>query len=138
MQALTHDVIPKQDIIEPLQPAAPQKKSRGGWKWRDMLGGLEKPDTPPMASQIDKPIQRNISNERMIASLSALGLSPAAIIDDGCIIEATNTRRSKGSNAMSQTVSKRIGGPIRHLHSCLLYTSPSPRDATLSRMPSSA
>ena len=25
-----------------------------------------------------------------------------------------------------------------HLYSCLLYTSPSPRDATLSRMPSSA
>ena len=25
-----------------------------------------------------------------------------------------------------------------HLDSCLLYTSPSPRDATLSRMPSSA
>ena len=27
---------------------------------------------------------------------------------------------------------------IRHLNNCLLYTSPSPRDATLSRMPSSA
>ena len=27
---------------------------------------------------------------------------------------------------------------INHLNSCLLYTSPSPRDATLSRMPSSA
>ena len=26
----------------------------------------------------------------------------------------------------------------RHIMSCLLYTSPSPRDATLSRMPSSA
>ena len=26
----------------------------------------------------------------------------------------------------------------RHLYICLLYTSPSPRDATLSRMPSSA
>ena len=25
-----------------------------------------------------------------------------------------------------------------HIHLCLLYTSPSPRDATLSRMPSSA
>ena len=25
-----------------------------------------------------------------------------------------------------------------HVYSCLLYTSPSPRDATLSRMPSSA
>ena len=27
---------------------------------------------------------------------------------------------------------------IPHLRDCLLYTSPSPRDATLSRMPSSA
>ena len=27
---------------------------------------------------------------------------------------------------------------IRCINSCLLYTSPSPRDATLSRMPSSA
>ena len=27
---------------------------------------------------------------------------------------------------------------LRHIESCLLYTSPSPRDATLSRMPSSA
>ena len=27
---------------------------------------------------------------------------------------------------------------VIHLLSCLLYTSPSPRDATLSRMPSSA
>ena len=30
------------------------------------------------------------------------------------------------------------GEPMDLLHSCLLYTSPSPRDATLSRMPSSA
>ena len=29
-------------------------------------------------------------------------------------------------------------GNKRHLTTCLLYTSPSPRDATLSRMPSSA
>ena len=27
---------------------------------------------------------------------------------------------------------------LMHLDTCLLYTSPSPRDATLSRMPSSA
>ena len=27
---------------------------------------------------------------------------------------------------------------INEMHACLLYTSPSPRDATLSRMPSSA
>ena len=29
-------------------------------------------------------------------------------------------------------------GKIQIFHTCLLYTSPSPRDATLSRMPSSA
>ena len=31
-----------------------------------------------------------------------------------------------------------IGGNITNANNCLLYTSPSPRDATLSRMPSSA
>ena len=31
-----------------------------------------------------------------------------------------------------------IGGTAAALEACLLYTSPSPRDATLSRMPSSA
>ena len=30
------------------------------------------------------------------------------------------------------------GAVVRLLNACLLYTSPSPRDATLSRMPSSA
>ena len=33
---------------------------------------------------------------------------------------------------------KRKGGKKQHCFPCLLYTSPSPRDATLSRMPSSA
>ena len=32
----------------------------------------------------------------------------------------------------------RLHAPMLHIHTCLLYTSPSPRDATLSRMPSSA
>ena len=31
-----------------------------------------------------------------------------------------------------------LGGPVPSRPTCLLYTSPSPRDATLSRMPSSA
>ena len=33
---------------------------------------------------------------------------------------------------------KEVGVPYITLYACLLYTSPSPRDATLSRMPSSA
>ena len=39
--------------------------------------------------------------------------------------------------AIRETVSAFIEKEINP-HTCLLYTSPSPRDATLSRMPSSA
>ena len=40
--------------------------------------------------------------------------------------------------AMVEVVDVNVGRIIDHLKACLLYTSPSPRDATLSRMPSSA
>ena len=43
---------------------------------------------------------------------------------------ATITQTLSNSNTTSQTVD--------YVVTCLLYTSPSPRDATLSRMPSSA
>ena len=42
------------------------------------------------------------------------------------------------SIAFSALTSEDISVPKGRTHSCLLYTSPSPRDATLSRMPSSA
>ena len=37
-----------------------------------------------------------------------------------------------------QTTTATYGIQIEYRDGCLLYTSPSPRDATLSRMPSSA
>ena len=40
-------------------------------------------------------------------------------------------------NKLMEEVSKELGVEYK-VYSCLLYTSPSPRDATLSRMPSSA
>ena len=51
-----------------------------------------------------------------------------------------------GSNRSSQTPTPDVKpapsceylGPFEWVNACLLYTSPSPRDATLSRMPSSA
>ena len=42
-----------------------------------------------------------------------------------------------GGRVSANETDPRISGPRLHTH-CLLYTSPSPRDATLSRMPSSA
>ena len=43
--------------------------------------------------------------------------------------------------AFAEGLRGRVGKAVAQLqqdHGCLLYTSPSPRDATLSRMPSSA
>jgi len=119
---------------ETLRPAAPIKpdesigfgkkkgkaKEKSGWRWRDMLGGLDRPDG--LTRQNNEPAQpsetppREISDHRMLASLSALGLTPAAVIDDGCIIEAANTRKTKGAIAMSKAVARRMGDPVRHLH----------------------
>ena len=42
------------------------------------------------------------------------------------------------SQFLSGTQTRRIGPLVEQYPDCLLYTSPSPRDATLSRMPSSA
>ena len=46
-------------------------------------------------------------------------------------------KKSKGSVVLFSTVAAQRGF-TNHSIICLLYTSPSPRDATLSRMPSSA
>ena len=40
--------------------------------------------------------------------------------------------------SMQTFLEKGLGWYVKEFHICLLYTSPSPRDATLSRMPSSA
>ena len=51
------------------------------------------------------------------------------------IVEAMVLVASQTSNANMKRVTTQM---VAKLNSCLLYTSPSPRDATLSRMPSSA
>lgn len=102
---------------EVLNPVEAIKSKKSGWRWRDMLGGL---DRPPAENQNvtyeTQPPQRDVSDARMIASLSALGLAPSAIVDDGCIIEATNVFKAKGAMAMSSSVARRMGDPVRHLH----------------------
>ena len=66
------------------------------------------------------------------------------IIDEACIVCGTEPqiidrnicKNSDGSLSISFSA---CGGTAPYMYDiCLLYTSPSPRDATLSRMPSSA
>ena len=114
---------------ETLRPAAPstsddvvgfgkrksKSKEKSGWRWRDMLGGLDRPDTAPPVTATQSAM-REVSDQRMMASLANLGLTPGAVVDDGCIIEAANIRKTKGAIAMSQAVARRMGDPVRHLH----------------------
>ncbi len=115
-----------QKTEDTLRPAAPpvdediigfgkrKNKEKSGWRWRDMLGGLDKPDDiQPIA---EAAVPREVSDQRMMASLASLGLTPSAVVDDGCIIEAANTRKAKGEIAMSQAVAHRMGDPVRHLN----------------------
>ena len=51
------------------------------------------------------------------------------------LLENTGLDKNTARNAIKNKTSRSISNYIRF---CLLYTSPSPRDATLSRMPSSA
>ena len=53
---------------------------------------------------------------------------------DWYVIDATN----KVLGRLSTEIADMLRGKKKPCYTCLLYTSPSPRDATLSRMPSSA
>ena len=62
---------------------------------------------------------------------AVVGGGNTAIEDDGLDYEVDYM--SSSADYMSD-----IDDQYAHYYTCLLYTSPSPRDATLSRMPSSA
>ena len=68
------------------------------------------------------------------------GSQPGAAPRGGNGGGASAAYRTAAVAQQSVDVSARItpAQPVAHLHSCLLYTSPSPRDKRQSRMPSSA
>ena len=57
---------------------------------------------------------------------------------DRAILEVLLEDARTSQRALARRVGIAQGTVLNRLRSCLLYTSPSPRDATLSRMPSSA
>ena len=71
---------------------------------------------------------------------------PAVLAEDGCVeyfpaidVDAKLDAQSKDENAVIVIEKwESLEALHAHLKACLLYTSPSPRDGLLSRMPSSA
>ncbi|WP_418152877.1 hypothetical protein AB8615_05015 [Litorimonas sp. RW-G-Af-16] len=109
-----------------------KNKDKGGWRWRDMLGGLERPDPDPnseqSASDIVKPLfgeplsapepapaEPAVNGGDIVATLCQLQLAPSAIVDDGTIIEASNAFVNHGVEAMQANVAKRLQSPAEHL-----------------------
>jgi len=107
-----------------VRPAVPLQKGFGGgrnnknkpktsWHWRDMLGGLDRPDSEASTateSALEAPLGAD-----MIARLTQAQLSPAAIVDEGTVIEAAKARLNKGPAAMLAAVDSRLNSPVEHL-----------------------
>ena len=85
----------------------------------------------------DTPDERAIRSRAAAGELSASGAGPTLIQKEWTCHGApqSEARRTSKNNGVARSLSHKR---IRRVHPCLLYTSPSPRDATLSRMPSSA
>ena len=105
-----------------------------------------------LPQEIDKPLQAYLgvsaTRSLVVAPIfdrsKQLSESPNAApvkqrIIGGVVIEHCSEQwnRAEVENAV-EVVTRHAGDAFRNSYNCLLYTSPSPRDATLSRMPSSA
>ena len=72
---------------------------------------------------------------------AAVAIGTAAALDGGVDLKADGGGVRQGTLLDQPGLLKALGGVVigaLRNETCLLYTSPSPRDATLSRMPSSA
>ncbi len=96
------------DMPDPLRRPTGNEtaKERSKWSLRGMFGGTDTPEAP---------LRRHINEKDIIKRLTHLGLTPAAIVDDGCIIEAANLRAVRDITAMSEAITKRLNEPVRHL-----------------------
>ena len=74
--------------------------------------------------------------EQVFRNPDQFGLNRSAALQFVDVAEAQAL--SDPCNPISPDYLYRAGEIARSIRTCLLYTSPSPRDATLSRMPSSA
>ena len=82
-------------------------------------------------------LQKYGANNLTNVDLNYLSSQPLAVIDLTSIIVPVEDDRA--GDAVQSCLANGSGGlPFDVSRHCLLYTSPSPRDATLSRMPSSA
>ena len=111
----------------------------------DLTGddGAAQPPPPPQPAEPDPWVCS--ANDAMRLQLVSIGAAKAAIASDATLPFAPRYTHQvfrpdetiHGYQGLSITLSYNAAS-LASRYDCLLYTSPSPRDATLSRMPSSA
>ena len=99
-------------------------------------------DRPGLVEKLSQIVQEHDGNwlESKMAQLSGkfTGIVEISLPEKqvSVLTQQLKALSSEGISLLAEAVTSEP--PQAILHSCLLYTSPSPRDATLSRMPSSA
>ncbi len=121
------DVLRRPGDVQPPKSGFGRSKNKeksSGWHWRDMLGGLERPDAEPetVSPETKKeinPLSPTAAAPKdsinILERLDAIQLSPAAIVDDGTIIDATQARINRGEAGLADAVAARLSDPILHL-----------------------
>lgn len=100
-----------------------EKDEKSGWRWRDMLGTLELPDgptdqtTPGVSLAAPSLIADAIPSRDVdgVALLTALKLSPSAIVDEGTVIDATQARINSGEPGLTSVVKDKLPEAVAHL-----------------------
>ena len=93
--------------------------------------------TPPSSKEL-RQLRAQAHSLKPVVTVAAKGLAPSVLeeldraLNDNELIKV---KVAVGDREQRESV---IGELCSQSKACLLYTSPSPRDATLSRMPSSA
>ena len=114
------DVIRRPGAIQPTTKAKgfgrkDEAAEKSGWRWRDMLGTLDRPDPKPTLSPAS---DSTIGAHRVVDGvelLKKLKLSPAAIVDEGTVIDATQARINSGEAGLTSVVSKNLPEAVSHL-----------------------
>lgn len=106
----------------PLEATKKQRTKAKSGLFRNIFGGRGQAAEPSaldiVGASTPEPLNPNpppTDDEILISDLASLGLSANAVVDEGCIIEATNTRVAIGHEAMSRCVAMRLKNPVEHL-----------------------
>jgi len=56
-----------------------------------------------------------VNKNDILAKLKAINLSPAAVVNDGCIIEAASLFKDNKAETLQTTMKSRLSAPVQHL-----------------------